>query len=85
MNIYSNNAMADMLTVAVGGGSKMRQVAAQAAGVSETELRLHNGSGLGKSNQISPRAVCALFLAIHNTLQTRQLEHLGCLPHRRTR
>ena len=80
MNVYSNNAMADMLTIAVGGGGKMRQVAAQAAGVSETELRLHNGSGIGKSNQISPRAVCALFLAIHSTLQPDGLSISDVFP-----
>ena len=80
MNIYSNNAMAEMLTIAVGGGGKMRQVAAQAAGVSKNELRLHNGSGLGKSNQISPRAVCALFMAVHNTLQPDGLSISDVFP-----
>ena len=80
MNIYSNNAMAEMLTIAVGGSGKMRQVAAQATGVSKNELRLHNGSGLGKSNQISPRAVCALFMAIHNLLQPDGLSISDVFP-----
>ena len=80
MNIYSNNAMAEMLTIAVGGSGKMRQVAAQATGVSKNELRLNNGSGLGKSNQISPRAVCALFMAIHNLLQPDGLSISDVFP-----
>ena len=80
MNVYSNNARADMLTVAMGGSGKMRQAAAQAAGVSKNELRLDNGSGLGKSNQISPRAVCTLFMAIHNTLQPDGLNISDVFP-----
>ena len=63
MNIYSNNAMADMLTIAVGGsGSKMRQTAAQRGWRGpQPNCACSNGSGLGKNNRISPRAVCALF------------------------
>lgn len=80
MNVYSNNAMAEILTVAMGGSGKMRQAAAQAAGVSKNELRLNNGSGLGKSNQISPRAVCALFMAIHNALQPDGLSISDVFP-----
>lgn len=80
MNIYSNNAMAAMLTIAVGGSSKMRQLAAQAAGTGKSELRLSNGSGLSRRNQISPRAVCALFMAIHNTLQPDGLNISDVFP-----
>lgn len=80
MNIYSNNAMAEMLTIAVGGSGRMRQTAARAAGVSRGELRLSNGSGLGESNQISPRAVCALFMAIHNLLQPDGLNISDVFP-----
>ena len=80
MNIYSNNAMADMLTIAVGGSGRMRQTAARAAGVDRNELRLSNGSGLGKSNRISPRSVCALFIAIHNLLQPDGLNVSDVFP-----
>ena len=80
MNIYSNNAMAEMLTIAVGGSGRMRQTAVRAAGVSRNELRLRNGSGLGRSNQISPRAVCALFMAIHNLLQPDGLNISDVFP-----
>ncbi|MDE0208239.1 MAG: D-alanyl-D-alanine carboxypeptidase [Candidatus Tectomicrobia bacterium] len=74
MNVYSNNAMAEMLTIAMGGSDRMRQTAGKAAGVDPKELRLNNGSGLGQTNRISPRAVCALFIATHQFLQ---LDSLG--------
>ena len=80
MNVYSNNAMADMLTIAIGGSDRMRQRAIQAAGVDGDELRLNNGSGLGKSNRISPRAVCALFIAIHNLLRPDGLNVSDVFP-----
>ena len=74
LNVYSNNAMSDMLTIAMGGTGKMRQTAIEATGVDPDQLRLSNGSGLGESNRMSPRAVCALFIAIHQLLQ---LDGLG--------
>ena len=80
MNVHSNNAMAEMLAIAVGGSGKMRQTAARAAGVRHNELRLSNGSGLGRSNQISPRTVCALFIAIHNLLQPDGLSLSDVFP-----
>ena len=80
MNIYSNNAMAEMLTLAMGGSDKMRQTAVQATGVEPNELRLSNGSGLGTSNRISPRAVCALFIAIHQLLQLSGLSVSDVFP-----
>lgn len=80
MNTHSNNTMAKMLTIAVGGSGRMRQTAARAAGVSNGELRLRNGSGLGMSNQISPRAVCALFIAIHQILQADGLNIADVFP-----
>jgi D-alanyl-D-alanine carboxypeptidase/D-alanyl-D-alanine-endopeptidase (penicillin-binding protein 4) len=66
MNIYSNNAMAEMFAAAVGGAGIVSQKAAQAAGVSRSEIRLINGSGLGQQNQISPRAAVAMMIALHN-------------------
>jgi D-alanyl-D-alanine carboxypeptidase/D-alanyl-D-alanine-endopeptidase (penicillin-binding protein 4) len=44
------------------------------------ELRLSNGSGLGKSNRMSPRAVCALFIAIHQLLQVDGLSVSDVFP-----
>lgn len=69
MNQYSNNLMADMLADAVGGAKVVAQKAAEVAGVPPTEIQLVNGSGLSEDNRISPRAACALFLAIENTLK----------------
>jgi D-alanyl-D-alanine carboxypeptidase/D-alanyl-D-alanine-endopeptidase (penicillin-binding protein 4) len=69
MNVYSNNAMADMLTRELGGVDIMIQRAARAAGVTPAALHLINGSGLGADNQLSPRTVCALLVAIHNLLR----------------
>jgi D-alanyl-D-alanine carboxypeptidase/D-alanyl-D-alanine-endopeptidase (penicillin-binding protein 4) len=69
MNVYSNNAMADMLTRELGGVEIMVQRAARAAGVTPAALHLINGSGLGADNQLSPRTVCALLVAIHNLLR----------------
>ena len=80
MNVYSNNAMADMLTTAMGGSNNMRQAAIQATGVDPSEMRLSNGSGLGDSNRISPRSVCALFIAIHQLLQLNGLSVSDVFP-----
>ncbi|MEL7330865.1 MAG: D-alanyl-D-alanine carboxypeptidase [Cyanobacteria bacterium J06560_2] len=69
MNQYSNNVMADILAMKVGGADVVANTAAKMAGVPTAEIRLINGSGLGVENQMSPRAVCAVFLAIDNFLQ----------------
>ncbi|AFY70259.1 peptidase S13 D-Ala-D-Ala carboxypeptidase C [Thalassoporum mexicanum PCC 7367] len=66
MNIYSNNAMAEMLAAAVGGPGAVSQKASQATGVPRSEIRLINGSGLGQQNQISARAAVAMMIAVHN-------------------
>jgi D-alanyl-D-alanine carboxypeptidase/D-alanyl-D-alanine-endopeptidase (penicillin-binding protein 4) len=80
MNVYSNNAMAEMLTEALGGSQTMMRRAIVAAGVSIEELRLINGSGLGTDNQISPRAVCALLMAIHHLLRPAHLTIADAFP-----
>ena len=80
MNVYSNNAMAEMLTIAMGGSDKMRQTAVRATGMEANELRLVNGSGLGQSNRTSPRAVCALFIAVHQLLQVHGLSVSDVFP-----
>lgn len=69
MNQYSNNKMAEMIANAVGGPKIVAFKAAQAAGVPQSEIILVNGSGLSELNRISPRAACALFLAIERYLQ----------------
>jgi D-alanyl-D-alanine carboxypeptidase/D-alanyl-D-alanine-endopeptidase (penicillin-binding protein 4) len=70
MNQYSNNLMANMLGDSVGGAEVVAAKAAAAAVVPPAEIQLVNGSGLGEQNRISPRAVCAMFLAIENYLKS---------------
>jgi len=69
MNIYSNNAMAEMLAVQLGGASVIARQAAIAAQVPTAEIQLVNGSGLSPDNRMSPRAVCGLFQALQQRIQ----------------
>lgn len=80
MNIYSNNAMAEMLSDSVGGSQVVAQVAAQTAGFPRNEIQLINGSGLGSENRISPRAVCAMFMAIEAYLRPRNMTVADLFP-----
>jgi D-alanyl-D-alanine carboxypeptidase/D-alanyl-D-alanine-endopeptidase (penicillin-binding protein 4) len=68
MNIYSNNAMAEMMATALGGSQVVQKIAAREAGVPPEQIQLINGSGLGQENRISPRAACGLFMAIQALL-----------------
>jgi D-alanyl-D-alanine carboxypeptidase/D-alanyl-D-alanine-endopeptidase (penicillin-binding protein 4) len=69
MNQYSNNLMADMLADTVGGAKTVAKKAAAATGVPPAEIQLVNGSGLSEENLISPRAACALFIALERYLE----------------
>lgn len=80
MNIYSNNAMAEMLAASVGGAQVVAQRTAQIANVPQSEILLINGSGLGPENRISPRAICAMFAALQNYLQPYQLTVADLFP-----
>lgn len=80
MNVYSNNAMANMVTTAVGGPSHMLRQAVTAAGLTANEVQLINGSGLGPENQISPRGVCAMFRAIQDILRSDRLTVADIFP-----
>jgi D-alanyl-D-alanine carboxypeptidase/D-alanyl-D-alanine-endopeptidase (penicillin-binding protein 4) len=73
MNQYSNNTMAEMLANAVGGAQIVSYKAASAAGVPQAEIILVNGSGLSELNRISPRAACAMFLALERYLQPHNM------------
>jgi serine-type D-Ala-D-Ala carboxypeptidase/endopeptidase (penicillin-binding protein 4) len=77
MNIYSNNAIAQMLADDIGGASVVAQLAAQASGVPNSEIQLINGSGLGVDNRISPRAVCEMLMAIERKLRSQTSESLS--------
>ncbi len=80
MNVYSNNPMANMFTVALGGPMAMVQQAARAAGLSAAHLQLSNGSGLGPENQLSAQTVCALFAAIHRLVTPAKLTVADVFP-----
>jgi serine-type D-Ala-D-Ala carboxypeptidase/endopeptidase (penicillin-binding protein 4) len=60
--------MAQMLADALGGASFVAETASQAAAVPPAEIQLIDGSGLDEENRISPRAACAMFVAIHRHL-----------------
>ena len=80
MNIYSNNVIAESLANSLGGATVVAQQAAIAADVPQTEIQLTNGSGLGTENQISPRAICAMFATIQRYLQVRNLTIADLFP-----
>jgi D-alanyl-D-alanine carboxypeptidase/D-alanyl-D-alanine-endopeptidase (penicillin-binding protein 4) len=74
MNVFSNNDMAEMLAENVGGAPVVQSTAAQLAGVPESEIQLINGSGLGPENRISPRAICAMLMALQREAVAHQLD-----------
>jgi serine-type D-Ala-D-Ala carboxypeptidase/endopeptidase (penicillin-binding protein 4) len=69
MNRFSNNAMAEIIASSIGGAKVVQQKTIAATGVPANEIQLVNGSGLAVENRMSPRAVCALFLAIDRLLK----------------
>lgn len=73
MNRYSNNPMAEMVAMAVGGPTVVMQTVTALTGLPAHEIQLINGSGLGEENRMSPRLVCAMFRAIAQLLQSSQL------------
>ncbi|MGD1700145.1 D-alanyl-D-alanine carboxypeptidase [Dapis sp. BLCC M229] len=72
MNVGSKNNLAERLAQNLGGAKVLQRKAAWSAGVSEAEIQLINGSGLGVENQISPRAVTAMLVAIQRYLQSSE-------------
>lgn len=80
MNIYSNNAMAEMLAQSVGGASVVAQTAAKAANLDPQAIQLINGSGLGVENRISPYATCQMLMAIADKLATNPITVADIFP-----
>ena len=80
MNIYSNNAIAEILGTSVGGTQVVAETAAQSAGVSPTEIQLINTSGLGVDNRISPHAATAMLIAVARFLESSQLSIADVFP-----
>jgi len=73
MNNYSNNPMAEMIASAVGGAKKVEEIAINATDISESEISLVNGSGLGDKNLISPHAMCSILLTLQKELEQYDL------------
>lgn len=73
MNRFSNNYMAEAIASSVGGAKVVAKKAAESAGVPQNEIQLVNGSGLSVDNRISPRAACAMFLAIERYLASHNM------------
>lgn len=80
MNIYSNNVMAESVAELAGGTNSVMARASQAAAIAPAEIRLVNGSGLGSENQISPRAVAAMLVALQAKLQSQGFSVADVLP-----
>ena len=80
MNIYSNNAMAEMLAQGVGGAAVVADVAAKAADISPTEIQFVNGSGLSVNNRLSPRAVANLFITLDRKLASSTVKVNDLFP-----
>lgn len=80
MNVNSNNAVAEVLAMAMGGASTSMTQAVAATGVPAREILLQNGSGLGQNNRLSPRAVVALLQGIQRELQVHNLTIADVFP-----
>lgn len=80
MNVFSNNDMAEMLADSVGGATVVQATAASLARVPAAEIQLINGSGLGQENRISPRAACAMLMAIQQEASAHQLNLADLFP-----
>lgn len=80
MNVYSNNAMADMLAKLVGGPNAVIDLDRQATDLPPGEISLDTGSGLGMENQMSPRTVVALLAALQDILADQGYSIADILP-----
>ncbi len=80
MNVFSNNEMAEMLAESVGGAGVVQLKAANLARVPNSEIQLINGSGLGPENRISPRAICAMLMALQREASANQLNLADLFP-----
>ncbi len=80
MNVFSNNEIAEMLADSVGGSTVVQSTAAKLARVPSNEIQLINGSGLGPENRISPRAICAMFMAMQREAAAKGLTLADLFP-----
>ena len=68
MNRYSNNIIAHSLANTAGGAPALEREVLAATGIDPAEIQFSNGSGLGRENQLSPRAAVMMFQAIQREL-----------------
>ncbi|AKG21888.1 D-alanyl-D-alanine carboxypeptidase [Calothrix sp. 336/3] len=80
MNVYSNNEIAQRLADLVGGHAVVQATAAQVANVPPGEIQLINGSGLGVDNKISPRAACAMLMALQKAAFAQKITLADLFP-----
>jgi D-alanyl-D-alanine carboxypeptidase/D-alanyl-D-alanine-endopeptidase (penicillin-binding protein 4) len=80
MNIYSNNEISQMLGELAGGAPAVMSIASSTARFPPAEIQLINTSGLGVQNRISPRAACAMFIALQRQLAPHNLTVADLMP-----
>ncbi|MGK7891845.1 MAG: D-alanyl-D-alanine carboxypeptidase [Leptolyngbyaceae cyanobacterium] len=80
MNIYSNNVMAQQLVDLMGGAERAATLVATATHVPQAEIQIINGSGLGHENQLSPRAVTRILMAMNQQVQETPWSLADLLP-----
>ncbi|WP_313898213.1 D-alanyl-D-alanine carboxypeptidase [Nodosilinea sp. LEGE 07298] len=80
MNIYSNNAMAEMMAELAGGPDQVMAKAIAAADLPAGELSLANGSGLGTDNQMSARVAVAMTVAMQQELGAQGFSVADVMP-----
>ncbi|NEQ99231.1 MAG: D-alanyl-D-alanine carboxypeptidase [Cyanothece sp. SIO2G6] len=80
MNIYSNNVMSQQLVDLLGGAERATTIVATITRVPQSEIQIINGSGLGHENQLSPRAVTRILMAMNQQVQDTPWSLADLLP-----
>lgn len=79
-NSYSNDNFHEF-SYRIGGPEEVQRILrASVAGVPRSSIVIDNAAGDGRNNQMSPRAVVAMFEALERTLGTRGLSFSDVLP-----
>ena len=79
-NAYSNDNFHEF-SYQVGGPAEVQRILrAQVSGVPRRSIVIDNAAGDGRNNQMSPRAVVAVFQALERTLKARGLAFADVLP-----
>ncbi|MEB3309323.1 MAG: D-alanyl-D-alanine carboxypeptidase [Snowella sp.] len=80
INIYSNNAMSEILAEEIGGANVVMERVATLAKIPPGEIQLINGSGLSVENRISPRAVTLMYMALQEKLKPTSMTLADLFP-----